>query len=131
VLRAGLARAWPAPVALDAASEPAPDLTVVRGSPRDYAREHPARPVLLVEVAQSSVVKDRGLKAGLHARAGIGDYWVLNLVDRVLEVRRDPERASSGRAGWRYRSLAVLPGSGAVAPLAKPRARVGVADLLP
>ena len=134
-LRRAFGRGWlvrgPAPVALDPASEPAPDVTVVRGSPRDYARDHPARPVLIVEVARSSVLRDRRLKGGLYARAGVADYWIVNLVDRGLEVYREPVRSPSAPSGWKYARLARL-GAGAVAsPLARPRARIRVADLLP
>jgi Uma2 family endonuclease len=50
---------------------------------------HPARPALAVEVADSSLVFDREHKGSLDARAGIQDYWIVNLVDRVLEVYRE------------------------------------------
>jgi len=110
-LRRAFGRGWlvrgPAPLALDPASEPAPDLTVVRGSPRDYTRDHPARPALVVEVARTSLAKDRRMKSGLYARAGIADYWVVNLVDRVLEVYRDPVRRASARYGWKYDRIRV------------------------
>ena len=135
VLRRAFGRGWlvrgPAPVALDPASEPAPDLTVVRGSPRTYARDHPARPALIVEVARSSVLKDRRLKGGLYARAGVADYWILNLVDRGLEVYREPVRSPSAALGGKYGSLERLGAAAVVSPLARPRARIRVADLLP
>jgi len=60
------------PIALDAESEPEPDVAVVHGSPRDYPIEHPSAPVLVVEVAHDSLRSDRILKARLYARAGIG-----------------------------------------------------------
>ena len=116
------------PVALDDASEPAPDLAVVPGRFRDYLDAHPSMPVLLVEVAQSSLAKDRLRKARLYARAGLTDYWIVNLVDEVLEVYREPVR-SAGR--WKYRSVRFLRPGAVVSPLAAPRARIRVADLLP
>ena len=61
------------PIALDDASEPEPDVAVVRGAPRDYLREHPSAPVLVVEIAHDSLRADRTLKARLYARAGIAD----------------------------------------------------------
>ena len=51
---------------------------------------HPSRPVLVVEVAESSLSFDRADKGGLYARAGIRDYWIVNLVDPLPEVYRDP-----------------------------------------
>jgi Uma2 family endonuclease len=119
------------PVALDAYSEPEPDLAVVRGGAWTYRKEHPAKPLLAVEVSLTSRTKDRVLKGGLYARAGILDYWVLNLVDEVLEVCRDPVRASSQRFGWKYRNVRLLKRRVTISPLAAPRARVRVADLLP
>ena len=72
------------PIALDEDSEPEPDVAVVPGAPDDYAHAHPSRPVLTVEVAESSLALDRQRKGSLYARAGLSDYWVLNLIDRVL-----------------------------------------------
>jgi Uma2 family endonuclease len=119
------------PVALDDDSEPEPDVTVVRGSPRDYLDEHPARPALIVEVAQSSLGFDRRRKGGVYARAGIAEYWIVNLVAGALEVYRRPVRSAAARYGWKYRSVRVLKRGASVAPLAAPTARVAVADLLP
>ena len=119
------------PVALDRMSEPEPDVTVVRGARRDYLDEHPSRPALIVEVAASSLVLDRRRKGHLYARARIADYWIVNLVDRVLEVYREPVRARSARYGWKYRRVRLLRPPATVSPLARPRARVRVADLLP
>src|SRR5947208_2728783 len=59
------------PVALDDVSEPEPDMTVVPGSYRDYRRGHPARPALVVEIADATLMRDRR-KGGLYARAGVG-----------------------------------------------------------
>jgi Uma2 family endonuclease len=78
------------PIGLDDDSEPEPDIAVVPGTPEDYSRSHPSRPVLTVEIAESSLASDRQRKGSLYARAGLADYWVLNLVDRVLEVYREP-----------------------------------------
>jgi Uma2 family endonuclease len=119
------------PVSLDDLSEPEPDLAVVPGHPGDHRDAHPARPALVVEVAESSLAFDRLDKASLYARAGIEDYWILNLVDRVLEVYRDPAPDSTAIYGWRYRSVTALAPPAVVVPLAFPNDRVGVADLLP
>ncbi|MGH7353882.1 MAG: Uma2 family endonuclease [Candidatus Rokuibacteriota bacterium] len=74
------------PIGLDDDSEPEPDVAVVPGGPDNYGVAHPSRPVLTVEVAESSLAVDRLRKGSLYARAGLADYWILNLVDRVLEV---------------------------------------------
>src|SRR5262245_15611888 len=118
------------PLALDAESEPEPDVAVVRGSPRDYPREHPSAPVLVVEVAHASLRADRILKARLYARAGIEDYWIVNLVDRVLEVHRAPTGPRSGRRAA-YGEVRRIAPSEFAAPLAAPSATIAVADLLP
>lgn len=119
------------PIALDEQSEPEPDVAVARGSVRDYSQEHPARPVLVVEVAVSSLALDRDHKGSLYARARLEDYWIVNLVDRVLEVYRQPTPDAAAAFGWRYGSRQNLGPEASVAPLAAPAARVAVADLLP
>jgi len=119
------------PMALDPASEPEPDVAVFPGRTRDYLDALPSAPLLVVEVADSSLALDRVRKGGLYARAGIADYWIVNLVDQVVEVYREPVRAPSRRHGWKYGSVKLLKRGAKIAPLAAPRARVRVADLLP
>ena len=119
------------PIGLDDDSEPEPDVAVVLGGPDDYSREHPSRPVLTVEVAESSLAFDRRRKGSLHARAGLADYWVLNLVDRVLEVYREPIADAAAPFGWRYARVEVFDATVRVTPLALPHAGVAVAQLLP
>src|SRR5215467_3443465 len=108
------------PIGLDDESEPEPDIAVVPGSPDDYARAHPSRPVLTVEVADSSLALDRQHKGSLYARAGLADYWVLNLVDRVLEVYREPIPDAASPFGWRYARREALDVTAQVTPLAAP-----------
>jgi Uma2 family endonuclease len=119
------------PVGLDDDSEPEPDVAVVPGSPDDYGRAHPSRPALTVEVAESSLVIDRRHKGSLYARAGLPDYWVLNLIDRVLEVYREPVADSTAPFGWRYARGEVLDVSARVAPLAAPTSAISISQLLP
>ena len=120
-----------APIALDDQSEPEPDIAVAQGTAREYAAAHPARPVLVVEVAVTSLALDRDHKGSLYARAGLPDYWIVNLVDRVLEVYRRPMPDAAAALGWRYGASQTLGPESSVAPLAAPAARVSVADLLP
>jgi Uma2 family endonuclease len=119
------------PVALDEDSEPEPDISVVPGSFRDYRQAHPARAVLIVEVAESSLRLDRGEKGSLYARAGVPDYWIVNLVDHVLEVYRDPAADVGAPYGWRYASVVTLRAGDAVIPLAALHSPVPVVDLVP
>ena len=133
-LRAVLPRGWivrtQAPISLDDASEPEPDPAVVQGRHADYRHAHPARPALVVEVAESSLAFDRRQKGSFYARARIEDYWIANLLDRVLEVYRDPVEDASAPSGWRYRSITILAPPALVAPLAFPSCRLSVTDLL-
>jgi len=119
------------PIGLDDDSAPEPDVAVVSGSPDDYARAHPSRPALAVEVADSSLAADRERKGSLYARAGLSDYWVLNLVDRVLEVYREPMPDSTAPFGWRYARVEVLNASARVTALAAPGSSIPVSRLLP
>ena len=119
------------PIGLDDESEPEPDVAVVPGNLDDYRSEHPSRPVLTLEVSLSHLAIDRARKGSLYARAGLADYWVLNLVNRTLEVYREPVVDAEAPFGWRYARREVFAASGRVAPLAAPTAPVAVADLLP
>jgi hypothetical protein len=71
-------------------SEPEPDVMVYSNpDPRAYGTSR-TKALLAIEVAESSIEYDRGEKSTLYAEAGVPEYWVLNLVDRELEVFRDP-----------------------------------------
>jgi Uma2 family endonuclease len=118
------------PIALDDESEPEPDLAVVSGGPRDYA-DHPSRPALVVEIADSSLTLDRKHKGSLYARACLPEYWIVNLVDRVLEVYREPAPDPAAQFGWAYGVALTLGPDAHVTPLAAPSARILVADFLP
>ena len=120
-----------APIALDEASEPEPDVAVVSGDLRAYTATHPADPVLVVEVALTSLTLDREHKASLYARAGRPEYWIVNLVERVLEVYRDPAPSPSAPYGWDYAARESLGAGDSVRPLAASTAQVVVGDLLP
>jgi len=103
----------------------------VTGGPRDYIQSHPHRPDLVVEVALASLALDCGEKASLYARAGVADYWIVNLVDNVLEVYREPVADPHAAYGWRYASTATLHRGDSVTPLALPASAIPVSDLLP
>ncbi|MDB5319245.1 MAG: hypothetical protein JWN40_876 [Phycisphaerales bacterium] len=73
-------------------SEPEPDVVVAQGPATRYAKRHPgpADIALLIEVADSSLDRDRNEKAPLYARAGIALYWIVNLQESLVEVYSDP-----------------------------------------
>ena len=119
------------PMGLDEESEPEPDVAVVAGTLEDYGSEHPSRAVLIVEVSESSLAFDRDQKGSVYARAGIEDYWIVNLVDRVLEVYREPAPEVAAPFGARYARREVLDPSRQVSPLAAPHTRIHVRDLFP
>jgi Uma2 family endonuclease len=88
------------PVRIPAYDEPEPDITIVRGSTDDYALRIPG-PVdvgLLIEISLTTLDTDRGLKRAAYARDGIPVYWIVNLVDRWVEVYTKPLKSG------RYRS---------------------------
>jgi len=75
-----------------AESEPEPDLVVVRGLVTDYEQHPVAADIpLVIEVAETSLVRDQGLKKRIYARAGFAAYWIVNLVDRQIEVYTQPD----------------------------------------
>src|SRR6478736_7467433 len=76
------------PFAASELSEPEPDLLV---APRgDYLADHPGEAHLIIEVAESSLTKDRGRKLRMYASCGVPEYWVVNLQDRCIEVYTEP-----------------------------------------
>lgn len=119
------------PVALDDESEPEPDVSVVRGSLAQADRTLPSRLELVVEVAERSLTFDRREKASLYARARVEDYWIVNLVSRVLEIHRQPIRDAQTPYGWRYASARTLTGVELAFALSAPLARIAITDLLP
>jgi Uma2 family endonuclease len=119
------------PLDVSPASQPEPDVAVVRGAVRNYAKTHPTTAELVVEVSESTLAYDRGEKASLYASAGIPDYWVLNLVDRCVEIFRDPIPMLSQPYGYGYRSHTQYFSADKVSPLAAPQSAVKVEDVLP
>jgi Uma2 family endonuclease len=118
------------PLSLGTSSDPEPDVSVVPGRRSDYSG-HPTGAVLIVEVSDTSLDYDRRRKASLYARAGVRDYWIVNLVDHQIEVYRDPAPDGSQPYGHGYASAATLTPPAAVSPLAAPAVSLPVADLLP
>jgi Uma2 family endonuclease len=80
------------PVQVHRNYEPLPDFAVVRGDPNTYARRHPgpADVALVVEISDSTLAKDQGEKRVNYAKGGISVYWIVNLIDRQVEVYTGP-----------------------------------------
>ncbi|MBV8488423.1 MAG: Uma2 family endonuclease [Planctomycetaceae bacterium] len=84
------------PVRIPDFDEPEPDLALVRGDIDAYRTHHPGpRDVeLVVEVAESSLERDRTRKLAIYARAGIPSYWIVNLISDQVEVYTEPSGPS-------------------------------------
>ncbi|HEY7312325.1 MAG TPA: Uma2 family endonuclease [Gemmataceae bacterium] len=112
-------------------SVPDPDLAVIAGSPRQYRKHgNPETALLVVEVSEATLWFDRDRKSSLYASANVADYWIVNLVQRQLEVYRDPVADSTQLFGFRYNSRTILDPPDTVSPLAVSQASITVADLL-
>lgn len=110
-------------------SEPEPDLSVVEGHARDFPELHPSQAALVVEVSDSTLHFDREEKAELYAENNIKEYWILNLKKRCLEVYRHPVKDKN--AGPIYTEIFVVGEEKSIAPLARPKTKIKVADILP
>jgi Uma2 family endonuclease len=119
------------PIDLGPYSEPEPDVSVVAGTREDYKTAHPQTALLIIEVSDSTLAYDRGRKASLYALLGIADYWIINLVNDQLEVRRNPVPDASQPFGFAYADVTILTAGAHVVPLAAPTVRIAVADLVP
>jgi Uma2 family endonuclease len=119
------------PLALGQYSEPEPDIAVVAGTGRDFADAHPTSALLVVEVSDTTLSFDRDAKASLYAAAGIPEYWIVNLVQRQLEMHREPAAMPETQYGFGYRTRTIaLPGEVVSTP-GPAGSRLAVDDLLP
>jgi len=109
------------PVIIPPRSEPEPDFTLVTLDPNEWRDRHPTPPdvMLLIEVSDSSRAFDLRDKALVYARAGIRDFWVVDVVDRRLIVHRDP-------SAERYALTRVLHPLDTIAPLVFPSDELSV-----
>lgn len=113
------------PLIVDPDSETEPDAAVVRGHWRDFLSAHPSSALLVVEISDSSLAFDRQRKGWIYATAATPEYWIVNLLDWVVEVYRDP------RPDLGYGTRLVFGADQQITPLTMPSARVPVKDLLP
>ena len=111
-------------------SEPEPDVWVVRGAGSQVQQKRDLTPddlVLAVEVSNRTLSHDRNKKRRLYAAFGLRDFWLIDVVKRVLEVRRQPALVDGN---WNYRELRYYRGTETVSPLARPGVEVQVDRLL-
>lgn len=116
-----------APIALENFEEPEPDAAVVIYTGREYlvlGTPKPEEVRLTVEVSDSTLLGDLTLKKTKYGRAGIRDYWVVDIPNRLLHVFREP--IADG-----YASETIVTPDGAISPLASPESPICVADILP
>lgn len=113
------------PIRLGEKCEPGPDIALLVSRDDDYVSglPGPAEVLLLIEVADSSLVYDRQTKAPMYARAGIVELWIVNLIDRVVEVYRDPSPRG-------YLTVLVARRGDQLQPLAFPDISIAVDDVL-
>jgi Uma2 family endonuclease len=111
------------PVTLGHRSEPVPDLAVVRAE--DINRKTlPRTALLVIELADTSLRKDRGFKAALYARSGIPEYWIVNVQNATIEAHRDPDSAAG-----RYRTLLTVAKDATLVPASVPGVTISLSEL--
>lgn len=119
------------PLELDGETEVYPDFSVCVGELDDYADRHPTSALLVIELSDSTIRFDRTQKATLYAAAGIPEYWIVDLKQRRVEVRRDPIASDVDVSAHDYRLTTIyLPGQ-SFSPLSNPAATIAVDALLP
>lgn len=113
-------------------SEPEPDVVIVRGNTRDYLDRHPGSQdiALIVEIADSTLERDRTFKKRIYARAGIPVYWIINLPEQQLEVYTEPIELAS-EPTYQQRQDYSLSDEVVVAIEGREVSRLNVRDLLP
>ncbi|MFK7807955.1 MAG: Uma2 family endonuclease [Saprospiraceae bacterium] len=81
------------PIHLSTHSEPEPDIIIAKFKADDYISEHPTPEDIycLIEVSDTTLLKDREIKQPLYAKANIPEYWIINLVDKQIEIFRQPK----------------------------------------
>jgi Uma2 family endonuclease len=113
------------PLELRQYGTPQPDLLILRRRDDHYRSANPtaADALLVIEVSESTLAYDRDTKAPMYARAGIADYWIVNLMDSQILVYREPVDGV-------YRSVQALGHEDVVQPLAFPDVSIAVSEIL-
>lgn len=113
------------PITISSSSEPEPDIAVVRIDPNRYRNRHPSPEdiFLIIEIADSTLSYDRNRKAKIYAKAGISEYWIVNLNQQQVIVLRDP-------LGEDYQTERILEATETIAPLAFPEIAIKLQNML-
>jgi Uma2 family endonuclease len=116
------------PVRIPEYNEPEPDIAIVRGSDDDYKHRtpEPTDVALLVEVSESTLDRDQGEKLSAYALGGIPVYWIVNLIDRQVEVYSGPSKS-----GYQSRQIFGPGHEVAVVIDGNEIGRIAVVDILP
>ena len=107
-------------MAVSESSEPEPDGLVVEGKPRDFLADHPTTAALAVEVSDSTLATDLGVKVALYAQANVAEYWVIDINARTLHVYRTPISSAALPNGYGFQTITLLSDTDSVSPLAAP-----------
>ena len=119
------------PFVISDISEPEPDIAVIKGDIRDFTDAHPTAAELIVEVVDSSLRYDRAVKGSLYAKARIAEYWIVNLVDKQLEIYSEPRPDVDADYGFSYSMSNIFKSGQQVTPRRVSDKAVAVADMLP
>lgn len=115
------------PIDIPPHSEPEPDITVLRPRADFYTsgQYHPGpeETLLVVEVSDTTLAFDRGVKLRLYARSGVPELWIVNLRGEMIEIYRDP-------AAGEYRDVRRAQRGETVSPQAFPEITIRVDDIL-
>jgi Uma2 family endonuclease len=113
------------PVRLNDFSEPEPDIALLVRDPLYYEDRHPtpSEVYLIIEVADTTLRTDLGIKANLYAQSGIADYWVLDVNNRQLHVFREPSQDG-------YQSRVILADGDSISLLRFPDCSFFVREML-
>jgi Uma2 family endonuclease len=127
---AGYFLSMQSPFDIGKATDPEPDLAVIKGSVRDYSGKGLQVAEIIVEVSDTTYAYDRREKASLYAKAGVQDYWIVRLKTRQVEVYRQPQPDDTQPFGFGYGEKTIHESGAMVLPLAAPHP-VAVSALLP
>jgi Uma2 family endonuclease len=113
------------PIGIGSSSEPQPDFALLKPHPDRYLSRLPRAEdtLLIVEIADASLRYDREVKGPLYARAGIPEYWIVNIPERTIEVHRLPDQQPG-----RYTDIHIA-SAGSVAPSAFPDVVINLSEL--
>ncbi len=117
------------PFDIGRATDPEPDIAIIRGTLGDYRGRGLTEAALIVEVSDTTLAYDRREKASLYAMAGVTDYWIINVAQEPaqIEVHRSPASDEAQPFGFGYRERTIHRGGEITLPLAAPRGGAGAA----